>query len=230
MVPEKLVSVIVPTFARPALLHRALVSISEQTYPHYEAVVVNDGGVDIRGVIEQFGFARLVEHEENKGLPAARNTGIRNAYGEYITYLDDDDKFYPNHLEQLVSGLAGGYRFAYTDAHIQYRGGNPKLYMSQEFDREGLRRVNQFPVCCAMHERGLIDEVGWFDESLPSHEDWDLWIRMSEVTDFLHIREITCLVDKTQIGMMDDGTNMRRGYFMVFNKYAENPIVLPPIA
>jgi len=77
MVSEKLVSVIVPTFARPALLHRALVSILEQTYPHYEAVVVNDGGVDIRGVVEQFGFARLVEHEENQGLPAARNTGIK---------------------------------------------------------------------------------------------------------------------------------------------------------
>ena len=63
------------------------------------------------------------------------------------------------------------------------------------------------------------DEVGYFDEDLPTHEDWDLWIRMSEVCDFVHVPMMTCVVDQTQTGMMHDAHSMNRGHEMVMAKY-----------
>jgi glycosyltransferase involved in cell wall biosynthesis len=214
-----LVSYIVPTYNRLELLKRALESISKQAYSQFEAVVVNDAGCDVSAVVSEFPFARLVNHEQNLGLSAARNTGINAASGLYIGYLDDDDWLYPDHTVVLLGALLGGYRAGYSDAAVQYNNGPPRLYMSNSWDPDYIKRGNLFPVCCAMHERDLIDQVGYFDESLPTHEDWDLWIRMSEVCNFVHVPMITCVVDQTRTGMMHDAHSMNRGHKMVMAKY-----------
>lgn len=220
-----LVSVIVPTFNRPELLTRALESIAAQTHPSIEVVVVNDGGDDVRDVVWRFAFAVYKRHRTNTGLPSARNTGLKVAQGQYIAYLDDDDWFYPQHLATLVQTLSDGQRAAYSDAHAIYPDQAPQLYLSNDYDRQSLKRNNLFPVCCVMHERSLIEEVGAFDPALPSHEDWDLWIRMAAVTDFHHIAEVTCAVDRTRETMMDDPVLMPRGYWMVKAKHAEGALV-----
>jgi glycosyltransferase involved in cell wall biosynthesis len=111
------VSVVVPTHDRPDTLREALASIAAQTYDDLEAIVVNDAGADVRAVVDTFPFARLVEHEQNRGLAGARNTGIRAARGTYVAYLDDDDIFLPEHLGTLVSVLEStGAAVAYGDA------------------------------------------------------------------------------------------------------------------
>jgi glycosyltransferase involved in cell wall biosynthesis len=181
--------------------------------------VVNDAGQDISAVVSEYPFARLVNHPQNLGLSAARNTGINVADGEYLGYLDDDDYLYPDHTVILLGALTGGFRAGYSDAAVQYNNGPPRLYMSNNWNAEQLRRGNLFPVCCMMHERNLIDEVGYFDEDLPTHEDWDLWIRMSEICDFVHVPMITCVVDQSQTGMMSDARSMSRGHEMVLAKY-----------
>ena len=214
-----LVSYIVPTYNRPELLERALESIGTQEYSRFEAVVVNDFGPDISAIVAEFPFARLVNHERNLGLSAARNTGITHAKGEYLGYLDDDDWLYPDHSVVLLGALLGGFRIGYSDAAVQYNNGPARLYMSNNWDAEQIKRGNLFPVCCVMHERNLVDEVGYFDEELPSHEDWDMWIRMSEICDFVHIPMMTCVVDQTQTGMMNDSNVMNRGHELVMAKY-----------
>ena len=212
-------SYIVPTYNRPELLKRALESIAIQAYSRFEAVVVNDAGHDVSAIVSEFPFAKLVNHKQNLGLPAARNTGINASEGEYLGYLDDDDWFYPDHTVVLLGALMGGYRAGYSDAMVQYNNGPAHLYMSNNWDPEYIKRGNLFPVCCAMHDRELINQVGYFDEDLPSHEDWDLWIRMSEVCDFVHTPMITCVVDQSQTGMMHDANIMNRGHKMVLEKY-----------
>ena len=214
-----LVSYIVPTYNRLELLKRALESIGKQAYSQFEAVVVNDAGRDVSAVVSEFPFAKLVNHERNMGLSAARNTGINNSKGDYLGYLDDDDWLYPDHTVALLGALLGGNRAGYSDAAVQYNNGPARLYMSNSWDAEQLKRGNMFPVCCMMHERSLIDQVGYFDESLPTHEDWDLWIRMSEVCDFVHVPMMTCVVDQTQTGMMHDAHSMNRGHKLVMAKY-----------
>ncbi|MFN3781956.1 MAG: glycosyltransferase family 2 protein, partial [Candidatus Kapaibacteriota bacterium] len=114
------VSVIVPTFNRPSMLKNAIQSILNQTLQDFEIIVVNDAGEDVRSIVEFFNdkIIKYVSHSENKKQAATRNTGIRNARGKYLVYLDDDDVFLPNHLETLVSFLDANPKFkiAYTDA------------------------------------------------------------------------------------------------------------------
>src|ERR1044071_3963007 len=120
-----LVSVIIPTFNRPTMLKDALASIAAQTYAPVEIIVVNDAGVDFDYVVSPFRHKQRViylKHDTHRGLPAARNTGLRAASGDYIAYLDDDDVYYPDHIQTLASFLANSpYKVAYTDAYEAYQ-------------------------------------------------------------------------------------------------------------
>ncbi|MEB2308882.1 MAG: glycosyltransferase [Candidatus Brocadiaceae bacterium] len=198
-----LVSVIVPTFNRPDTLKVSLESIASQTYKHIEVVVVNDAGEDVSAVVDLFHDRLSIQylvHSENKGLAAARNTAIRHASGEYIAYLDDDDRFYQDHIETLVTYLETHEdKVAYTDAfRVCQEKENGRYIVKQkdvpysfDFDSDLILAQNLFPVLCIMHKKSCLDEVGFFDESLTTHEDWDLWIRMSRKYHFAHIPKIT---------------------------------------
>ena len=200
---QPMVSVIVATYNRPDRLRVALTSILEQSYRNFEIIVVNDGTIDVDTVISELnsdGRITGVKHDKNRGLAAARNTGIRMARGKYLAYLDDDDRYYPNHLETLVMTLEGSqYRAAYSDAwrvHEQLEQGQyyetgRDLPYSYDFNPANLLVANYFPVLCVMHERSCLDEVGMFDESLFAHEDWDLWIRIATKCPFMHVKKIT---------------------------------------
>ncbi len=100
-----LVSIILPTHNRPALLQEALDSIYGQTYDNWEIVVVDDASTP--PVAHEFkdGRIRVVRHESSRGGAAAKNTGIQNARGEIIAYLDDDDCYAPAYIERAVDVL-----------------------------------------------------------------------------------------------------------------------------
>ncbi len=213
-----LVSVILPTYNRPAMLSNALSSILNQTFADYEIIVVNDAGQAVEeNLAHAYAGGRIsyVRHACNCGLAAARNTGIRLARGKYIAYLDDDDLFYTNHLEKLVDFLeTSAYKVAYTDAYRahqllksgQYVVSKRDLPYSFDFDYDRILCSNFVPVLCFMHEKSCLDAVGGFDESLSRHEDWDLWIRMSRKYEFAHIKQITC-----EFSWREDGTSMTSG-------------------
>jgi len=213
-----MISVIVPTFNRPEMLKETLDSILNQTYKDFEIVVVNDAGVDVEDMVAEKnhgGNIIHIKHSTNKGLAGSRNTGINAANGKYIAYLDDDDIFYPEHLKTLVNFLeSSDYRAAYTDAYRAYQAGENGKYIikkreltsSSDFDYNRILISNYIPVLCFMHEKSCLDEVGLFDEALTSHEDWDLWIRMSRKFQFGHIRKITA-----EYRFRTDGSTMFSG-------------------
>ncbi len=220
------VSVIVPTFNRPESLREAIVSIMGQTFQDFEVIVVNDCGVDVRGVMASFGTEKLtyLRHEVNKGLAATRNTGIRAAKGKYIAYLDDDDIYYPDHLKTLVDFLeSGDHKIAYADTfralQVLEKGAyaiKRKDLMSFDFDPDRLLLNNLTAVHTVMHEKAIFDEVGLFDESLRCLEDWDLWIRISRKYEFGHIKKIT-----SEYRWRLDGSNMTSSKQMEFVKTRE---------
>lgn len=198
-----LVSVIIPTFNRPDQLLCAIKSVLEQTFTAFEAVVVNDCGIDVSKLLKTLGDHRIVHlrHEKNMGLAATRNTGIRAARGKYIAYLDDDDEYYPDHLQTLVDTLnRSQFKVAYTDGDkCIFEEHDGKFILKQkfvahsaEFDSLKILVQNYIPVLCMMHEKSCLDTIGFFDETMNVHEDWDLWARLSRHFLFTHVKKTTC--------------------------------------
>jgi len=194
-----LVSIIIPTMNRPEMLVVALESLCRQTFKDFEAVIVNDAGVDPLSAIEPFAD-RLnivyVNHEKNKGLAGARNSGLRVARGQYIGYLDDDDFYYEDHLDSLVKTIRqNNVPVVYSDTNIalqrvengRYVTVSRRVGLSEAFEPAKLLRRNITPVMCVLHERRCIEEVGYFRENLKVLEDWDLWMRMSRFYTFVHL-------------------------------------------
>jgi glycosyltransferase involved in cell wall biosynthesis len=212
---QPLVSIIIPTFNRPDSLRVTLQSVLAQTYHNFEAIVINDGGADVSEVIDFFNNDKRIvylQHTENKGLAAARNTAIRAAHGKYVAYLDDDDIYYPEHLETLVSFLeSGDYKVAYTDSYQadqtwitdRYVTTRKEIIYSYDFSREKLLIHNYIPILNLVYRMDLLDDVGLFDETLGTHEDWELLIRLSQKYEFFHVKAVTA-----ECRMRDDATNM----------------------
>ena len=210
-----LVSVIIPTRDRPQMLQEAVQSVLDQTYCNLEVIVINDAGEDVTRILEDFRDPRIVHHrnEENRGLAGARNAGIAMAHGDYICYLDDDDIFYPCHVEVLLDALEENRALAaYTDSHlaVMERKGQhwvrvlKKVLFDFDFHRELLHANNFIHGVTFMHSRKLLEGTEGFDESLTVLEDWEFFLRLSFACDFLHVEKITA-----QFRHRNDLSNMR---------------------
>jgi glycosyltransferase involved in cell wall biosynthesis len=198
-----IVSVIVPTHNRPELLCIAIDSILAQTLENFEIIVVNDAGIDVEPWIasrDPRRRIRVIRHPRNKGPAASRNTGLKAARGRYVAYLDDDDFYYPEHLQTLVNTAEeNGVSVACSEA-------NRALY-TEKNGREPLQREviyrldlaaddflvsNRLPVLSILHRKTCIDTIGLFDEELTTHEDWDMWVRLFHHFPFVAVHRPTC--------------------------------------
>ncbi len=198
------VSVIVPTFNRPSLLARALESLAAQTLERdrFEVLVVNDCGLEPTDVVAAFADrldVRLLSTPENGGLAATRNVGIANARGRYVSFLDDDDCFYPEHLQLLVDTAdeLGGETVVYSDAihMIEDDEGTPlvrqMIQAPAEFSYERLLLNNYIHAMCPLVPLAALEHAGGFDEELRALEDWELWLRLGRETPFHHVLRAT---------------------------------------
>jgi glycosyltransferase involved in cell wall biosynthesis/predicted O-methyltransferase YrrM len=208
--PAPSVSVIVPTHSRPEMLREAVASILAQTFQDFEIIVVNDGGPDVSRIISHAKIVHL-RHDQTRERSAARNTGLAAARGKYIAYLDDDDIFHPDHLQSLVAVLqVTGKKVAHSDAccaHQSRQNGQYKVVRREscppsDFNRSHLLAANSIPILCVLHEKSCLEATGGFDLQLATHEDWDLWIRLSRHFDFVHLKTVTC-----EFRARDDGSS-----------------------
>ena len=133
--------------------------------------------------------------------------GLSLASGAYINFLDDDDLLFADHLEVLLTELEGkrsSYMAAYSigfEVKTRVLSTRPFLYeetgyrvaYEQPFDKTLLARTNFIPINSIIFSRDLYLREGGFDEMLDVLEDWDLWRRYSQRTDFLFVEKLTCL-------------------------------------
>lgn len=196
------ISVIVRTKDRPALLAEAIESIRATGYP-CEIVVVNDGGArpSLEGV-------KLIEHETSRGRSEAANAGVRAAANAFVAFLDDDDRYYPEHLETLARAAHGSSHAAwYTDAVSSFVRRGPsggyetektlRLY-SRDFDPTLLLVDNYIPLPTLLIPREALLESGGFDPAFDLFEDWDLLIRLAQRGAFVHVPRVTCEIRHIQ--------------------------------
>ena len=187
---QPLVSVIIPTFNRPHFLAAALGSVAAQDIgEHIEVLVINDAGLSVVPVIRAWSGAlmvRLIELDRHVGPARARNVGITLAEGKYISFLDDDDLFTPEHLTLGCGPLER------DDADFVYLGA---IVADRRLD--GLPPdISQFPLKSYPYNFRLLLVANYlhtgsvivrnfkeapirFDESLEVCEDWDLWIALT---------------------------------------------------
>lgn len=192
------VSVVIRTKDRPHLLQEAIDSVLATGYP-CEVVVVNDGGATppVPDTV------RLVTHTVSQGRAEAGNAGVRAATHPLIAFLDDDDLFYPEHLDVLTGEVPGNYVARYTDALSSFlRIGATGRYESHrqlrlfahDYDPELLLVDNYIPLPTLLLPRETFLDLGGFDPAFDLFEDWDFLIRLSQRGPMLRIPKVTCEV------------------------------------
>ncbi len=179
------VSIIIPTYNRANWIAEAVESVLNQTFRDFELLVVDDGSTDeTPEVLEPFFHQLIYIAQPNRGVSAARNTGIKHARGDYLCFLDSDDLWKPRKLEIQLEEMTRHpeFRMSYTDEVWIRRGrwANPKK-RHQKYS--GWIFENLLPLCIispssVLIARSVFEEVGLFDESLPAGEDYDLWLRI----------------------------------------------------
>ncbi len=181
------VSVIIPTYNRRTLVLRALGSVLEQTFKDSEILVVDDGSTDdtLEALKDFSQKVRVIRHERNLGVSAARNTGVRASTAPLVAFLDSDDRWLPRKLETQVRFFHDNPKAVVCQTReIWIRGGrrvNPArkhIKPSGNIFEASLERCLVSPSAVMMH-RSLLEEIGLFDEELPVCEDYDLWLRIS---------------------------------------------------
>lgn len=182
------ISVITPSYNHGRYLKDAVTSVLAQTYKDWEAIIVDDGSTDnTREVAAQFTDPRVrYIYQDNRGLPGARNAGIRIAHGRYLAFLDADDEWDPRFLEVCRSTLAAREtvvavvtlnRFIDKSGTLLPQLGGHSV--KPERFRSRLIEGGFFPANAVLVLAEVVHRVGLFDESLNSVEDWDLWLRVA---------------------------------------------------
>ena len=191
------ISIVIPTFNRIGSLPRALDSALNQTYQPSEIIVVDNGSLDgtTKLLRERYPSIRLLI-EKKLGVSAARNKGIRHSKFQWIALLDSDDAWDKTKLEKQKNALASSqdqFRLVHTN-EIWIRNGSKFNQMKKHQKFGGDIFNNCLSLCCispssVLINKNIFKEVGYFDESLPVCEDYDLWLKICSQEKILFINQ-----------------------------------------
>jgi len=186
-----LVSVVLPTYDRPMFLERAVESVLEQTYRNAELIVVDDcSPTPAREILSEFSSDDVrttqIRHDENRGANAARNSGIEAASGEFIAFLDDDDRWDPTKLERQVARFEGSppdIGVVYTGVRIVADSGELNVHLptpGNKTTEDVLAGRFSATFSTLMIRSSVINEAGLPDERFPSWQDREWCVRLSQ--------------------------------------------------
>jgi glycosyltransferase involved in cell wall biosynthesis len=191
------VTTVIPVRNRAKFIERALDSVAAQTFPSAEIVVVNDASTDdtlsiVHEAAKRIPNLIIIDLEKNVGAAEARNIGVRSATYDLIAFLDSDDIWYPEKTAKQVEAFLSdpkavaiftGSRVIYPDrifSHVPA----PVVTLTDLYYSNKLSTTSS-----AMVTRESFGKVGGFDASLPSCEDWDLFLRLAEVGNIRTVQE-----------------------------------------
>src|SRR5215213_6785783 len=168
-----LVSVVIPCYNQAHFLGEAIESALAQSYPHFEIVVIDDGSTDTTSeVAGRYPGVRCVR-QDNQGLSAARNSGLHHSEGEYVVFLDADDRLLPEALEAGIGCLKAYPECAFASGRYRFIAGDGSFLKhprERPFDKDSyvaLLQRNYIGVpAVVMYRRAVFASVGGFDTSV----------------------------------------------------------------
>lgn len=224
------VSVIIPAYNYAGYLPEAIESVLNQTFRDFELLVVDDGSTDnTREVMRAFLHdpkARYV-YQENQGLAAARNAGIRNTNGEFVAFLDADDVWLEQKLEKQVEIMDSKPEVGLVYTDIYFIDGEGKILTDRQWARR--RKKTMFEdllfsnvitgsASSSLIRRECLDRVGLFDESFKSLEDLDLWLRIARHYEFERVDERLTKIRHHALNMQVNVDRMAGGWMAYLAK------------
>jgi glycosyltransferase involved in cell wall biosynthesis len=236
-----IVSVIVPCYNQAHFLKESLQSVLDQTYPHWECIIVNDGSPDNTEEIAAHWLEKDSRfkylNKENGGLSSARNEGVAISLGTYILPLDADDKIHLNYLKKIVKLFSDNSGLDLVSSKIQYFGTSTKELKLPEYYYKKLLVQNCF-VCTSAFKKKSWECVGGYDENMKSFEDWEFWIRiLNEKSQVYKIPEVMFFYRKHDEGSLSNSFKTNPQFYFslydyvyeknkdIYKKYFPNPII-----
>ncbi len=199
-----LVSVLIRTKDRKALLQEALASVLGQTWPNVEVIIVNDGGEDFSAAVVTLckeslparSAIRWLNNDGDHGRSHAANLALSEATGEYCLLLDDDDTLDPPHLANLITALQAHPEHAAAYSAVRTVSGDvvsDTPIFGEPWDPVRLMIENYIPIHAVLFRRSLVvvTEGCRFDPAFNRYEDWDFWLQVAQQHSMLFVNECT---------------------------------------
>lgn len=234
-----LVSVIIPCYNYGHFIGQTIESLFKQSHKDWEAIIIDDGSSDntkevVAEYIKRDTRVKYV-YQENQGLPSARNTGIEQAKGAFIQFLDSDDLLQINKLKEQVAYLKkhqkvdivySGLRYFYDNTpevlHHTINGKNHSWHLQKS--GAGLQLAPFLIISCVimppmpmLRREVMLTKVGLFTKDLPSCEDWEFWIRCTLANLTIHYLEISQTLSLMRI----HGTSMTQNRIVMVPSFIE---------
>jgi len=228
-------SVIIATHSRPDSLARAVES-ARRAGNDIEVIVVDDASTDETAeVCGKLPGIRYIRVDRNQQVAGARNIGILSSTAEYITFLDDDDYRLPDSLDLQVAvldaaprvGLVYG-RALIADQQGKVTGEYPCIPRCPEGDVFWDLLVSNF-ICChtAVFRKSCLNRIGMLDASIPGIDDWDLWVRISELCRVAVVDKPVSVWRRATLGSNQGSSNVAKLVSMAVNTHMNKWMRLP---
>lgn len=231
------VEVIIPAYNTAKYLPIAIDSVIAQTVDDWRILLVDDGSTDdtaeiVAPYIQQLGPRLKYIKQANAGLPAARNTAIRNSSAELLALLDADDIWLPNRLAESLKSFEGKPHVGLSYSFVSLIDENAtilKVFDSMQPHAEGriapyiYTRDVQLPCPTITFRKSAVDEVGLFDETMRATEDRDMWFRIASKYDVVSIRSVLALYRTSPDSMTRDPDRMLQAQLQFIEKHYGAP-------
>ncbi|SET36761.1 glycosyltransferase family 2 protein [Thalassotalea agarivorans] len=222
------ISVVIPFYHAERYFEQAYLSVRAQTKQPVEIIVVNDGcGNAADEFIKQFDGVTLLSLPQNKGVSYARNQGIKCAQGDYIAFLDADDKWHREKLAKQAQFLIENPRFAACHTGIEVFENNEVVnqFTDKPYDlttQDLLTTSHVTPTSLIVHKQALID-VGFFDENIKCSEDHDLCIKLIKRGHNIGFLKdaLSCLRREQQGNLSSNPHKLIKGHLYLLKKHSD---------
>lgn len=232
---NELISVIITTYKREMpVLKRAIDSIINQSYKNIEILIINDFypyKEQIDKLINSYNniiyTIKIFHNIHNKGACYSRNIGLKNAQGKYIAFLDDDDEWTSDKLKEQYSLMKENTAMVYCSGlNIYANGKTSEMTFIKEYPKErqleNLLSGNYMGGCSfPLIKTDVLRKLGGFDESLPSSQDFDLWIRITESYDVGFINKPLVLYHIMPDSITRSATKRIHGFYIILKKHKQ---------